>query len=68
MVDITKANISDLSREEEARLLNLADIALHNPTPPEIHPAGSRAKEDHRRLIGELQREAERVQPLKRAV
>lgn len=55
------AVVTGLSPEEEARALHLADIALHN-APEAVNtsqPAGSRAKGDHRRLIEELQQEAE---------
>jgi hypothetical protein len=57
--DKGKLKISNLSPEEEARALKLADIALHNPAASDpIALAGSRAKADHRRLIEEVQREA----------
>jgi len=46
----------------------LADIALHNPAPSDtIKIAGSRAKADHRRLIEEVQREADKLLRPKRA-
>jgi hypothetical protein len=64
--DKGKLQIFNLSPEEEARALKLADIALHNPAPRDpIALAGSRAKADHRRLIEKVQREAEKI--LKRA-
>jgi hypothetical protein len=62
VADKRKTLISELSPEEEARFLNLADVALHNSsgvTPPRL--AGSRVKDDHRRLMQELEREAEKV-------
>ncbi len=59
--DSQREPVSGLTAEEEARALMLADIALHNPTEPHANaPAGSRAKAEHRRLIEELQREAEK--------
>ncbi len=62
MPDKGKLHISNLSSEEEARALKLADIALHNPAATEpIALAGSRAKANHRRLIEEVQREAENI-------
>ena len=62
VVDKGKALIAELFPDEEARLLSLADIALHN-SPVENTPplAGSRAKDDHRKLMQELQREAEKI-------
>jgi hypothetical protein len=67
VLDKRKNHISDLSPEEEARALTLADVALHNPTVTNMPGlAGSRAKEEHRRLIDELQREAEKAHSLKR--
>jgi hypothetical protein len=60
--DNTSAQVSNLSVEEEARALYLADIALHNrraPDPSDV--AGTRAKQDHRRLIEEVQREADKI-------
>jgi hypothetical protein len=73
--DKRKLKISDLSPEEEARILMLADIALHNPAPSDaIALAGSRAKADHRQLIEEVRREAQNIlaakksSPPKRAV
>jgi hypothetical protein len=66
--DKRKLQISNLSAEEEARALKLADIALHNPAPSDpIALAGSRAKADHRRLIEEVQRQADKVPGPKRA-
>jgi hypothetical protein len=63
-----KLQMSNLSPEEEARALELADIALHNPAPSNpITLVGSRAKADHRRRIEEVQREAEKVLRPKRA-
>ena len=60
--------ISDLSLQEEARVLKLADIALHNPMNPQgPRLPGTRAKEDHRKLMEELQREAEKIRLPKRA-
>jgi hypothetical protein len=60
--DKGKLKISNLSPEEEARALKLADIALHNPAASDpIALAGSRAKADHRRLIEEVQWEAENI-------
>ena len=62
------SQISDLSPEEEARALDLADVALHNPaTQNTLRLAGSRAKQDHRRLMDELQREAEKARVPKTA-
>ncbi|HVO62216.1 MAG TPA: hypothetical protein VMT53_14865 [Terriglobales bacterium] len=63
------SQISSLSPEEEARALGLADVALHNPT-AENTPrlAGTRAKDDHRKLMDELQREAEKTRFRKTAV
>lgn len=57
---------SDTSISGEARLLELADIALHNPPRQEIRPPGSRANEGHRNLMKELQQAADRVRRLKR--
>jgi hypothetical protein len=49
---------SNLSPEEEARALKLADIALHNPAASDpVTAAGSRAKADHRSLIEEVETE-----------
>jgi hypothetical protein len=60
--DKRKLKIPDLSAEEEAHILMLADIALHNPTPSDaLALAGSRAKADHRRLIEEVRREAQNI-------
>lgn len=60
--DARKTVISELCPEEEARLLHLADLALHNWTEPySVLPAGSRAKEDHRKLVHELEREAQKA-------
>ena len=64
------AVVTGLSPEEEVRALQLADIALHN-APEGVNtsqPAGNRAKGDHRRLIEELQQEAEKVVNAKRSV
>lgn len=49
--------ISTLSLEEQARVLTLADIALHNPKSKEgVYPqAGERAHLDHEHLMNELQ-------------
>lgn len=48
--------ISTASPDEQARFLKLADIALHNVKPNgNIRPAGTRAKENHRRLERDLQ-------------
>lgn len=67
--DKDRTRISDLSAEEESRLLHLADIALHNnlTETPTVLMAGTRAKEDHHNLLVELQREAERIRNPKRA-
>jgi hypothetical protein len=66
--DKGKPQVSNLSPAEEARALELADIALHNPAPSDpINLAGSRAKADHRRLIEEVQRQANKVLRPKRA-
>lgn len=66
--DRRKTLISELFPEEEARILNLADIALHNATEPHTPlRAGSRAKADHRKLMDEVQREVEKVRNRKRA-
>ena len=62
------SQIANLSPEEEARALDLADVALHNPTAentPRI--AGTRAKDDHRKLMDELQKEAEKARVTKTA-
>jgi len=68
LVPDKKLKISDLSPEEEARILMLADIALHNPTPSDaIVVAGSRAKADHRRLIEEVRREAQNILAAKKS-
>lgn len=62
------AVVSGLSHGEEARALQLADIALHNPAETNIPVlAGSRAKGDHRRLIEEVQGAAKKVLGSKRA-
>jgi len=53
----TPEPISTLSPEEQARMLALADVALHNLKSDEhtrTH-AGDRAHLDHERLKGELQ-------------
>jgi hypothetical protein len=47
--------ISTLSPDEQARLLGLADVALSNPKPDEPRPAGTRAKQAHKRLEQELE-------------
>jgi hypothetical protein len=48
--------ISTLSLEEQARMLTLADVALHNPNSDEgTRPrAGERAHLDHERLMSDL--------------
>jgi hypothetical protein len=54
--------ISTLSPDEQAHLLDLADLAL-NGTPGEpIGPAGSRAKRDHKALKEEVQDVLERFE------
>jgi len=59
--------ISNLSPEEEARALQLADVALHSPeSQNSLFPPGSRAVAEHRLLIEELQREAEKERSPKR--
>jgi len=66
--DKAKVKVSDVSPEEEARALSLADVALHNPTASDTTlQAGSRAKEYFRRLVEELQQEAEKVRLPNRA-
>lgn len=65
--DKGKPEISNLSPEEEARVLNLADIALHNPTATNnlcVTDSGARA--DLRRTMEGLQREAEKIRRPKR--
>ena len=50
-----------VSREEESRLLHLADVALHKPEAPHSFlPAGIRAHRDHDRLINKLREAAQR--------
>lgn len=66
-LDKAKALISDLSHEEEARALVLADIALHNSTPGNPLPAGERAKVEHRKLMEQLERAAKKTRKGKRA-
>lgn len=63
------AVVSGLSSEEEARALQLADIALHNPIEGAytIQSAGSRARGDHWRLREEVQQEAEKILKSERA-
>ena len=62
-----KANslVSELSPEEEARALVLADIALHNSLPRAPLVAGERAKVEHRNLMNQLDRAARKVRRLK---
>lgn len=64
-----KANplVSDLSPEEEARALALADVALHNSPPRGPLRAGERAKAEHRNLVQQLEKAAKKVRQLKRA-
>lgn len=61
--------VSGLSHEEEARALQLADIALHNPIEglEIIQSAGCGARRDHRRLKEEVQKETEKILNSKRA-
>ena len=63
------AVVSGLCPEEEVRALQLADIALHNPMERAhtIQPAGSRARDDHRHLVEEVQQEAEKILNMKPA-
>jgi len=47
--------VTNVSREEESRLLHLADVALHND--PRAHaflPAGTRAHRNHQRMMKTL--------------
>ncbi len=47
--------ISSFSKDEQTRLLALADVALHNPAGRETRlQAGDRARHDHQRLKQEL--------------
>lgn len=56
-------HISDLSEEEQARLLNLADIALANSKGDGAKPrAGDRAQQEHEKLKQEIQEAVERIQ------
>ncbi len=60
--------ISALAPEEEERALRLGDIALRNPVERDsASPAGTRAKADHRKLMQELQDEAEKIRRPRRA-
>ena len=62
VADKGKSPISDLSPDEEARALKLADVALHNsPAPHNLLLPGERARTDHLRLMEEV-RQAERSQ------
>ncbi len=67
VLEKTKLLVSDLSPEEEARALALADIALHNSPPSGPLRAGERAKAEHRNLVEQLEKEAKKVRQLKRA-
>ena len=61
VADQNKSPIPTLSSEEEARALQLADVALHAQESQNfVFPAGGRAIAEHRLLIEELQREAEK--------
>lgn len=53
--------ISTLSSDEQARLLKLAGLALHDVKPEAENPLGYRAKEDHRKLEKELEDALERL-------
>lgn len=47
--------VTNVSREEESRLLHLADVALHKDrTSNEFLPAGTRARRDHQRAMKKL--------------
>jgi len=52
--------VSSISKDEEARLLNLADTALQNEHPTELR-AGDRTRQEHHRLIQELQDSVDRL-------
>jgi hypothetical protein len=55
--------VASFSRDEEVRLLGLADTALHNEQPPDPKlQAGDHAREEHQRLKDELEATVERVE------
>ncbi len=60
--------LSELSVEEEARALTLADVALHSPSAPTPTVAGQRAKTEHRKLMETLEKAAAKVRKLKPAI
>jgi hypothetical protein len=58
--------VTTISRDEEVRLLGLADTALHNEHPPDPKlKAGDHAREEHQRLKHELQETVESVEKKK---
>lgn len=55
--------VSSISRDEEVRLLGLADTALHNEQEPDPKlQAGNHARQQHLQLKQELEETLERVQ------
>jgi hypothetical protein len=71
-VELCKKNeapepVSNVSRDEEARLLYLADVALHkNGAPHEFLPAGTRAHREHQRIMQKVRDAVEHAE-LKKA-
>jgi hypothetical protein len=71
-VELCKKNgapepVSNVSRDEEARLLYLADVALHkNAVPHEFLPAGTRAHREHQRIMQKVRDAVEHAE-LKKA-
>jgi hypothetical protein len=54
--------ISTLSTDEQAQLLDLADVALQNKTIDDKPIAGNRARQEHERLKQELTETVERFE------
>ena len=53
--------VSSISRDEEVRLLGLADTALHNEHPPDPKlQAGDHARQQHQQLKQELEETLDR--------
>ena len=62
----TGGPISTLSDDEQARVLGLADIALHAEKQLDPAKAGDRAHREHQRLKQELQKAVQRFEAKRR--